>query len=107
MLSNSIWSMPQSTRAGEAGTDTIFYRCGSQQGKAARSVTGIGTEEELAALTIEFVTAEIEKFRAAKASKQKNASRNLKKYFDASDIHLIENADGEDASSLASRIVSG
>lgn len=105
MLSNSIWSMPQSTRAGEAGTTTVFYRCGSQQGKAARSVADTVSQEELFDLTVEFVAEQIEQFRAAQAGKQKNAARNLKKYFDSGDIHLIENAGDEDAGSLAERIV--
>lgn len=107
MLSNSIWSMPQSTRAGEAGTATIFFRCGSQQGKAARTVADTITEEELTGLTIEFVATEITQFRSAQARKQKNAARNLKKFLDARDIHLIEESDAEDAGALASRIVAG
>jgi hypothetical protein len=107
VLSNSIWSMPQSTRAGVAGEATVFYRCGSQQGKPAATVPEDTTGEELTRLTVEFVTAQIELFRAAQASKQKNAARNLKKYFDVSDIHLIEQAAQDDALALATRIVGG
>lgn len=107
MLSNSIWSMPQATRAGEAGTATVFYRCGSQQGKAARTVPDTITEDELTRLTTEFVADEITQFRSVKARKQKNATRNLKKFLDARDIHLIEDSDDADAGDLASRIVAG
>jgi hypothetical protein len=97
--------MPQSTRAQVVGETTVFYRCGSQQGKPATSVADNTTEEELARLTVEFVADQIMLFRAAQASKQKNAARNLKKYFDVSDIHRIEQAGQDDAHELAARIV--
>lgn len=84
---------------------TVFYRCGSQQGKAAQTAPVTLTEEELNALTVEFVAHQIDQFRAAQASKQKNAARHLKKYFDSGDIHLIEESD-DDARALATRIVS-
>jgi hypothetical protein len=105
VLSNRIWSVPQSTRAGEAGTVTVFYRCGSQQGKAARAVPATLTEDELTALTVDFVAEQITQFRAAKASKQKNATRHLKKYVDSGDIRLIEESDADDARDLARSIV--
>jgi hypothetical protein len=105
VLSNSIWSMPQSTRAGVAGEATVFYRCGSQQGKPATTVSDDLTEEELARLTVEFVAAQIDLFRAAQASRQKNATRTLKKFLDAGDIHLVEASAQEDAHAVATRIV--
>lgn len=97
--------MPQSTRSAVAGETTVFYRCGSQQGKAATAVPDDITQDELARLTVEFVAAQIDLFRTAQASKQKNAARNLKKFLDASDIHLVEASAQDDPRSIATRIV--
>jgi hypothetical protein len=94
MLSNRIWIMPSADRASAPDTATIFYRCGSQRGKPVRTVASSLDESGFAQLTAEFVFAEITLYRKARAGKQKNAARNLKKYLDADDIRLIEDRDG-------------
>jgi hypothetical protein len=94
MLSNSLWIMPTSTRSNAEGTATIFYRCGSQQGKKARDAPSDLSQADFDTLTAGFVAAEAETYRKARATKQKNANRNLKKYFDAREIALIEEHEG-------------
>ena len=94
MLSNRIWIMPRATRAGDADTATVFYRCGSQQGKPARTVPADIGEADFTALTVEFVLAEASTYAAAASAKQKNATRNLKKYFDTGDVRLLEERRG-------------
>jgi hypothetical protein len=101
MLSNAIWMMPTADRAAAPGTATIYYRCGSQAGKAAQSVSADLSEPEFAELTAAFVAAEIEVYRRAQASRQKNAARNLKKYFDAAEIAVIESGHGQASADLA------
>jgi len=93
MLSNPIWIMPVATRSAAPGVATIFYRCGSQQGKPATSVAADISEAEFTAATAEFVVEQIAVFQKAASSKQKNAARNLKKYFDAREIAAIEALD--------------
>jgi hypothetical protein len=51
------------------------------------------------------VAAQIDLFRAAQASRQKNATRTLKKFLDAGDIHLVEASAQEDSHAVATRIV--
>jgi hypothetical protein len=97
MLSNAIWIMPTADRSAATGTATVYYRCGSQSGKAATTVSSELSEGEFDDLTIEFILAEIELYRRARISKQKNAARNLKKYFDAGQIATIEHELGERA----------
>jgi hypothetical protein len=48
------------------------------------------TQGEFDDLTVEFIAAEIEIYRRAQSSKQKNSNRNLKKYFDAREVVKIE-----------------
>lgn len=103
MLSNAIWIMPTADRAAAAGTATIYYRCGSQSGKAAVTVASDLSDDEFARLTTEFVVAEIETYQRAKASRQKNATRNLKKYFDEREIAAIEHGAGEPAAAALAR----
>jgi hypothetical protein len=90
VLSNAIMSMPTADRAAAAGTATVYFRCGSQAGKPAATVSAELSQGELDELTVAFVAAEIETYRRAVASKQKNASRNLKKYFDKAHIARID-----------------
>jgi hypothetical protein len=92
MLSNALWMMPTADRAASTGTATIYYRCGSQAGKAAQSVSAEITAEEFAALTAGFVVEQIEIYRRAQSARQKNAARNLKKYFDSREVAIIEHA---------------
>jgi hypothetical protein len=94
MLSNRIWIMPTADRASGPDTATIFYRCGSQRGKPVRTVDSSLDQSALNQLTAEFVFAEVAVYRKARAGKQKNAARNLKKYLDADDIRLIEDREG-------------
>jgi hypothetical protein len=90
MLSNRIWIMPTADRSAAPGTATVYHRCGSQQGKPAIEVaSGLG-QPEFDRLTTEFVAREIEVYRKASKARQKNANRNLKKYFDDGDIRVIE-----------------
>jgi hypothetical protein len=95
MLSNRIWNMPTATRSEAPGTATIYFRCGSQQGKPAKSVASDLPQEEFDGMTVEFLSNEISAYLKARAAKQKNASRNLKKYLDADDIRSIEDRGGE------------
>jgi hypothetical protein len=95
MLSNRIWIMPTADRSAAPGSATAYFRCGSQQGKPAREVPSTLAQTEFDRLTTEFVTAEIETYRKARKGKQKNASRNLKKYFDEHDIRFIEERAGD------------
>lgn len=81
--------MPEATRSNAAQRATIFFRCGSQQGKAAQDVDADLTEDDFTRLTIEFVLTEAREYATAQAKNQKNATRNLKKYFDAAQISLI------------------
>lgn len=90
MLSNAIWIMPTADRAAAAGEATIYYRCGSQAGKAATTVSSDLGEAEFAERTAAFIAAQIDVYRLAKASRQKNSARNLKKYFDAAQVAVIE-----------------
>jgi hypothetical protein len=94
MLSNRIWIMPTADRASGPDSATIFYRCGSQRGKPVRTVSSSLAESDFNQLTAEFVLAEATVYRKARAGKQKNAARNLKKYLDAEDIRLIEDREG-------------
>jgi hypothetical protein len=94
MLSNRIWILPRATRAGDQDTAEVFFRCGSQQGKPARTVPADITPDDFTALTAEFVLAEASTYAKAVAKKQKNATRNLKKFFDAGDVALLENRRG-------------
>ena len=94
MLSNRIWNMPTATRSEAPGTATIFFRCGSQQGKPARVVSSDIQQEEFDRMTAEFLAGEISTYRKAVAARQKNAARNLKKYLDADDIRRIEQSEG-------------
>ena len=86
--------MPTSDRASSPGRATIFYRCGSMRGKPAREVSATLTQVEFDRVTAEFLVHEIEVFRAATSARQKNATRNLKKYLDADDIVKIEQRGG-------------
>jgi len=90
MLSNPIWIMPAATRSNAPGTATIFYRCGSQQGKPARSVAADIDVSAFTEATAEFIIEQVAVFQKAQSSKQKNAARNLKKYFDEREIAIIE-----------------
>lgn len=87
--------MPSATRAGDQDSATVFYRCGSQQGKAATTVPAGISPEAFQQLTVDFVRAQADAYRTAIAAKQKNANRNLKKFFDAADIHLLEDRRGD------------
>jgi hypothetical protein len=95
VLSNAIWSMPEATRSNPDQRAVIFYRCGSQQGKPASKVAADLGEDAFTQLTIEFVLAQLDEYSRAQAKKQKNASRNLKKYFDAPQIELIAAHNGQ------------
>jgi hypothetical protein len=90
MLSNAIWIMPTADRSAAVGTATIYFRCGSQSGKAASTVSSETTEVDFASRTADFIAGEIEIYRRATAKKQKNSARNLKKYFDAAQIAIID-----------------
>jgi hypothetical protein len=89
VLSNAIWIMPETTRSNGLERAVIFYRCGSQQGKPASEVPADLGEDAFADLTVEFVLAQVQEYAKAQAKKQKNATRNLKKYFDGPQIQLI------------------
>jgi hypothetical protein len=95
MLSNRIWNMPTSVRSEAPGTATIYFRCGSQQGKPVRSESSGLDQAEFDRMTAEFVLGEITVFAKARKSRQKNASRNLKKYLDAPDVARIEAREAE------------
>jgi hypothetical protein len=95
MLSNAIWIMPTADRSAPTGQATIYYRCGSQAGKPAVTVAADLSEAEFAEQTIGFIVAEVEVFRKARGSRQKNSARNLKKYFDAAQVTTIEQLAGD------------
>jgi hypothetical protein len=95
MLSNAIWIMPTADRSAAPGQATVFYRCGSQAGKPAATVPDDLGEPDFTERTVAFIVAEIEIFRKAKSSRQKNSSRNLKKYFDAAQVAQVEHRAGE------------
>jgi hypothetical protein len=82
--------MPQQNRAGGDSTAEVLYRCGSQQGRVAAHLPIDCVEADFAAATVEFVAQQFAEYRALRRSKQKNPSRNLKKYFDRDDIRMIE-----------------
>jgi hypothetical protein len=90
MLSNRIWNMPTSVRSEAPGTATIYFRCGSQQGKPVQTAPSDVEQAEFDRMTAEFLLGEITVFAKARKSRQKNASRNLKKYLDAPDVARIE-----------------
>ncbi|HEY4268118.1 MAG TPA: hypothetical protein VGM94_08010 [Galbitalea sp.] len=96
--------MPQRNRAGGDETAEVLYRCGSQQGRVATHLPLDSSESDLEAATVAFVVAQLAEYRALRRSKQKNPTRNLKKYFDRDDIRVIEDAiasgdgDGDDGS---------
>jgi hypothetical protein len=92
VLSNRIWVMPQQNRAGGTEVADVLYRCGSQQGRVAASLPLDATEEQFTSATIDFVADQLADFRSLRRSRQKNPSRNLKKYFDRDDIARIEAA---------------
>jgi hypothetical protein len=104
MLSNRIWNMPTATRSEAPGTATIFFRCGSQQGKPVKVVAADIEQKEFDRLTVEFLTAEIAVYRKASAARQKNAARNLKKYLDGDDVRRVEQS-ADDASDVASQLL--
>jgi hypothetical protein len=103
VLSNAIWIMPTADRASLPGTATIYYRCGSRAGKAATTTSGDLSDDEFNKLTMEFVTREIQIYRRARASNQKNSARNLKKSFDQREISIIEQDAGETAAAVLAR----
>jgi len=76
-------------RASNDDTANVYYRCGSQQGKLADRVPAGISEAEFAVLTERFVATWLEDYRRLRESRQKNATRNLKKYFDAAQIATI------------------
>jgi hypothetical protein len=100
VLSNRIWIMPQQNRAG----------CGSGQGRVAAQLPLNSSDEDFAAATTAFIESQLAEYRALRRSKQKNPSRNLKKYFDRDDIRLIDDAidsesDSASDSELARRLL--
>jgi hypothetical protein len=97
MLSNRIWTMPTATRSEAPDTATIYFRCGSQQGKPVRAVDSGIDQGEFDRMTVEFLEREIAIYRTAAASRQKNAARNLKKYLDADDVRKVEADDSPGA----------
>jgi hypothetical protein len=106
VLSNTIWILREVDRASNGATANVYYRCGSQQGKLADRVpAGIG-EAEFAVLTERFVRICLEDYRTSRASRQKNATRNLKKYFDAAQVAtIVESIDRLPDESLARSIL--
>lgn len=96
--------MPQQNRAIAGEPSEVVYRCGSQSGRVARHLSADATQQDLDAATLAFVVQAIEEFRALRTSRQKNPSRNLKKYFDRDDIAAIDQSD-EPAEQLAARLV--
>jgi hypothetical protein len=105
MLSNRIWIMPQRNRAGGDETAEVLYRCGSQQGRVATHLPLETSESDFEEATVAFVVAQLADYRALHHSKQKNPTRNLKKYFDRDDIRLVEDADGSTDEALARRLL--
>jgi hypothetical protein len=105
VLSNAIWILPTADRSAAPGTVTIYYRCGSQAGKAALATSSGLSDSEFADLTTEFVAREIEIYRRAKASNQKNAARNLTKYLDQHEISIIERDAGQTLAAELARIL--
>lgn len=95
VLSNAIWIMPTENRANGRESAVILYRCGSSQGKPARTVAADISEADFTSLTADFLLAEIAVFRTASARKQRNANRNLKKCLDAPQIAIVEAFDGD------------
>src|SRR5665213_2691510 len=89
VLSNAIWMLREVDRASNDDTANVYYRCGSQQGKLADRVPAGISEAEFAVLTERFVATWLEDYRRLRESRQKNATRNLKKYFDAAQIATI------------------
>jgi hypothetical protein len=87
--------MPETTRSNGEGRAVAFYRCGSQQGKPALDVSADLGEDAFTELTVEFVLTQVREYATAQAKKQKNATRNLKKYFDGPQIELIAAHNGE------------
>jgi hypothetical protein len=84
--------MPQRNRALGDETADVLYRCGSQQGRVAAGLPLETSESEFEAATLAFIVAQLADYRTLRRSKQKNPSRNLKKYFDRDDIRVIEDA---------------
>jgi hypothetical protein len=105
MLSNRIWIMPQRNRAGGDETAEVLYRCGSQQGRVATQLPLETSESDFEEATAAFVVAQLADYRALRRSKQKNPTRNLKKYFDRDDIRLVEDADASTDEALARRLL--
>ena len=95
--------MPEATRSSAVGRATVFYRCGSQQGKAAHDVAADIGEDDFTRLTVDFVLAQAQEYAIAQAKKQKNSTRNLKKYFDVQQVALIVARNGQlDADQIVS-----
>jgi hypothetical protein len=106
VLSNAVWIMPEATRSNAVGRATIFYRCGSQQGKPADDVSSDLDEDDFARRTVDFVLQQAHEYATAVSKKQKNATRNLKKYFDGPQIALIVAHNGQlDAEQVASLLL--
>jgi hypothetical protein len=102
VLSNAIWILREVDRASNDATANVYYRCGSQQGKLADRVPAGISEEEFAGLTERFVLTCLEDYRRLRASRQKNATRNPKKYFDVAQVAtIVESIDQVADESLA------
>jgi hypothetical protein len=101
MLSNALWIMPAADRSSAPGTATIYYRCGSQQGKPAVVVDAALSEPDFVGMTGAFVLREVSLFRAARSARQKNFARNLKKFFDEGQIATISGWEGTDDALVA------